>query len=218
MNELKYQYKYPRPSVTTDCVIFGMHPTDGLFVLLIQRGNEPYKGCWAFPGGFLEMTEDAETGARRELYEETGLRVPSLKQLGAFTQVDRDPRDRVISIAYYGLVTISDVCGGDDAAEAKWFPINELPSLAFDHRQIFDQAIKTLREQLSYAPVGIDVLKAPFTAHELVSLYQCILGKPLNGETLLTQLTTAGILFSAKEMNKNYPEDEPTFRFNQNLI
>ena len=117
MEEFKYHYKYPHPSVTTDCVIFGFDGTR-LNVLLIERGIEPFKGRWAFPGGFMKMDEDAETGAKRELFEETGLKTAYIRQFHAFTAPDRDPRERVITIAYYALVRISDVKAGDDAAKA----------------------------------------------------------------------------------------------------
>lgn len=143
MNTQDYTYRYPHPAVTTDCVVFGF---DGvkLNVLLIERGHEPYKGAWAFPGGFLNIDEDAPDGARRELLEETGLHVDNIEQLGAFTAPDRDPRERVISIAYFTLMRVSEVQGGDDAASAQWFPINQMPELAFDHQQIFEQALERM--------------------------------------------------------------------------
>ena len=132
MEELKYHYKYPHPCVTTDCVIFGFDGTK-LNVLLIERGIEPFKGRWAFPGGFLKMDETALQGAKRELYEETGLEDAYIHQFHAFSGVDRDPRERVITIAYFALVRLSEVKAGDDAAKAQWFPLDKVPSLAFDH-------------------------------------------------------------------------------------
>ena len=110
----QYTYRYPHPAVTTDCVVFGY---DGLHlnVLLIERGGEPYKGYWAFPGGFLNIDEDAPDGARRELLEETGLEATDIEQLGAFASPDRDPRERVISIAYFTLTRVKEVKEGDDA-------------------------------------------------------------------------------------------------------
>ena len=133
--------------MTTDCVVFGY---DGLHlnVLLIERGGEPYKGCWAFPGGFLNIDEDAPDGARRELLEETGLQVTNIEQLGAFATPDRDPRERVISIAYFTLARVQDVQGGDDARVARWFPIDQLPPLAFDHQQMFELALQRLSDCL----------------------------------------------------------------------
>lgn len=146
MEKRKYTYDYPRPAVTTDCVIFGKDNND-LKVLLIERGNEPYKGSWAFPGGFLNMDETAEEGALRELKEETGLNIQSVSQIGAFSGVDRDPRGRVITIAFYTITDIAPVTGSDDAAKAQWFSLNALPPLAFDHKAILDEALLKLQAE-----------------------------------------------------------------------
>ena len=145
MENQTYTYKYPHPAVTTDCVVFGL---DGpqLSILLIERGGEPYKGCWAFPGGLMDIDETAEQGAVRELYEETGLTLKYLKQFGTFTAVNRDPRERVITIAYYTLTHKSDVKGSDDAAKAQWFPLDKIPPLAFDHDEILHKAIEQLKK------------------------------------------------------------------------
>ncbi len=148
MGTQKYTYDYPRPAVTTDCVVFGMDDHN-LKVLLIERGNEPFKGAWAFPGGFLNMDETTEQGALRELKEETGLVLHHIKQVGAFSEVNRDPRTRVITIAFYAMTKISEVQGGDDAAKAQWFALNKLPRLAFDHELILQEARIKLREDLS---------------------------------------------------------------------
>ena len=148
MEKQKYTYDYPRPAVTTDCVVFGLDESS-LKVLLIERGKEPFKGCWAFPGGFLNMDETAEQCAVRELKEETGLDLLEVKQIGAFSDVDRDPRGRVITIAFYALTTPSKVHGSDDAAQAKWFALNDLPQLTFDHDHILREARMKLREELS---------------------------------------------------------------------
>lgn len=147
MEEQMYTYKYPHPAVTTDCVVFGM---DGakLKTLLIERGNEPYKGCWAFPGGFLDMDENASQGALRELEEETGLKLEHVKEFGTFSEVNRDPRERVISIAFYALTEIMNVKGGDDAAKAQWFALDEVPPLAFDHDLMLKKALQQLKEDL----------------------------------------------------------------------
>ena len=174
--ELKYHYKYPHPSVTTDCVIFGFDGTR-LNVLLIERGNDPYKGCWAFPGGFLNMDESALEGAKRELYEETGLRDAYIHQFHAFSAPDRDPRERVISIAYFALVRLADVKAGDDAAKAQWFPLDEIPPLAFDHDKMLREALKALRRMIHFEPIGVELLPENFTKTQLQSLYEAILGK-----------------------------------------
>lgn len=143
MNNLVYTYKYPRPSVTGDCVVITKETEPR--VLLIQRGNEPFKGCWAFPGGFMNMDETTEQCAIRELEEETGLVVSELKQIGAYSKVDRDPRGRTVTVAY--LVRVDApiaVIGQDDAAKADWFLLSALPPLAFDHEEIMRDAIKLM--------------------------------------------------------------------------
>jgi 8-oxo-dGTP diphosphatase len=150
MEKQKYTYDYPRPAVTTDCVVFA-HEGDGLSVLLIQRGGEPYKGAWAFPGGFLNMDETAEQGALRELQEETGLELSNVTQVGAFTKVDRDPRSRVITIAFYAITEKRDVKGGDDAARAQWFPLDQLPKLAFDHDDVLREAMEKMRRDAFFS-------------------------------------------------------------------
>ena len=139
----EFCYKYPRPAVTTDCVVFGIEGNN-INVLLIKRGNEPFKGLWALPGGFLNPDETAEEGALRELREETGLEAAEVEQLYTFSDPKRDPRDRVISIAYMAIVKLQEVKGGDDASDARWFPIDNLPELAFDHDQILQKGLERL--------------------------------------------------------------------------
>lgn len=137
---MAYTYKYPRPSVTADCVVITKESDPQ--VLLIQRGGEPFKGYWVFPGGFMEMDETTEQCAIRELEEETGLRITEVKQIGAYSKVDRDPRGRTITVAYLARIDVPiDVKGLDDAANAQWFPLSSLPQLAFDHADIMKDAI-----------------------------------------------------------------------------
>ncbi|MBO4598128.1 MAG: NUDIX hydrolase [Bacteroidaceae bacterium] len=138
---MSYTYEYPRPAVTADCVVITKE--DNPKVLLIQRGGEPYKGCWAFPGGFMDMDETTEQCAIRELKEETGLDIKEVKQIGAYSKVDRDPRGRTISVAYLAVIDKPvDVKGLDDAAKAEWFELSALPELAFDHADIMRDASK----------------------------------------------------------------------------
>ena len=140
---MEYTYKFPRPAVTADCVVITKESEPK--VLLIQRGNPPFKGAWAFPGGFMNMDETTEQCAIRELEEETGLKVTTFHQIGAYSRVDRDPRGRTITVAYLTIIDAPvAVTGQDDAAKAEWFPISDLPHLAFDHADIMADAIKLL--------------------------------------------------------------------------
>lgn len=174
MENNQYCYKYPHPAVTTDCVIFGFDGSQ-LKILLIKRGAEPYKNRWAFPGGFLKPDESAEEGALRELKEETGFAAEYLEQFHTYSNPERDPRERVITIAYLALVKIAEVKGADDAAEADWFSVDNVPQLAFDHDVILRDAMKRLRERIHFHPIGYDLLPEKFTLKELQTLYEAIL-------------------------------------------
>ena len=198
MEELKYHYKYPHPSVTTDCVIFGFDGTK-LNVLLVQRGVEPYKGRWAFPGGFVKMDETTLEGAKRELYEETGLKDAYIRQFHTFSAVDRDPRERVITVAYYALVRTSEVKGGDDAAKAQWFSLEQVPSLAFDHDMILRQALNELRKQIHFEPIGFELLPEKFTMTQLLHLYEAILGVKFDRRNFSNKMLKLGILTELEE-------------------
>ena len=141
---MEYTYKYPRPAVTADCVVITKEAEPK--VLLIQRGADPYKGCWAFPGGFMNMDETTEQCAIRELEEETGLKVSTVRQIGAYSKVDRDPRGRTITVAYLAIIDKpAQVTGQDDAAKAEWFPLSALPELAFDHADIITDVKRFLK-------------------------------------------------------------------------
>lgn len=214
MNELKYCYKYPHPAVATDCVIFGF---DGVSikVLLIQRGIEPYKDHWALPGGFVGIDESAEECARRELQEETGLTGVSVEQFHAFSDVNRDPRERVISIAYYALVKLSEVRGGDDASEAQWFSYDDVPSLAFDHDRILRMALRHLRDRICFEPVGFDLLPEVFTMTELQRLYEAILGVKFDRRNFYNKMLKLEVLTSAEPRPENASRRTPSkYRFN----
>ena len=198
MEEQKYTYQYPHPAVATDCVVFGF---DGkkLKVLLIRRGVEPFKGLWAFPGGFMRMDETAEQCALRELVEETGLELTQMKQLGVFSDIDRDPRERVISVAFYALAKSSEVRGGDDAAIAQWFAIDDVPHLAFDHDYILRQAMRKIKEDIHFEPVGFGLLDEEFTIAELQRLYEAILGVHFDRRNFHKKLLQTGILEEVEE-------------------
>lgn len=214
MEELKYCYKYPHHAVTTDCIIFGF---DGrqLNVLLIKRGIDPYKDMWAFPGGFLKPDESAEKGALRELYEETGLNDAYIEQFHTYTDPARDPRERVITIAYMALVKISNVRGGDDAKEAKWFPVDLIPQLAFDHAMILKDALKRLRERIHFNPIGFDLLPKKFTLRELQTLYEAILDVSFDRRNFSKKMLSLGLLNKLDEVSRPTPKrDAQLYSFN----
>ena len=201
--EKKYCYKYPHPSVTTDCVIFGYDVKEGLSVLLVQRGIDPFKGRWAIPGGFLKMDETTEQCARRELKEETGFDVKVVEEFGCFSEVDRDPRERVLTVAYFALAHKEDVQGGDDAAAAKWFPIDEIPSLAFDHDMILRHAKKRLKEMIHFEPIGFELLPDVFTMPQLQDLYEAILEVKFDRRNFANKMAKLGILREVGDRPKN---------------
>ena len=191
--EFPYQYKYAHMAITTDCVIFTF--VDGkLKVLLIRRGETPYNGMWALPGGFLRINETVEEGALRELEQETHLKITSFSLLGLYSEVDRDPRERVITIAWYALVRHAPVEGGDDAREAAWFPVDEVPPLAFDHDKIFASAREQLRQDIYFKPVGFELLGEEFTMPALHKLYEAILGRELDRRNFQRKMLASGVL------------------------
>ena len=206
--DLPWQYKYEHMAVTTDCVIFTYEDWK-LKVLLIRRGGEPFKGKWAFPGGFLQTNETAEQGALRELETETALTPSSpIVQLGVFSEPDRDPRERVLTIAFYALVRPHQVIGGDDADEAAWFPVDELPPLAFDHQTIFDAAMERLRRDIHFQPVGFDLLDDEFTIPDLQRLYEAILGVKFDRRNFQRKILASGILEEAEPREDRYESED----------
>ncbi len=197
-----YTYEYPRPALTVDCVIFGLDESD-LKVLLIERAHEPYADCWAFPGGFVDMDETTETAAKRELCEETGIENMFLEQLYTFSGVDRDPRGRVVSVAYYALVQLADydsqIHASSDAKKAEWFSVNEMPKLAFDHAEIFEIAINRLKSKVRYQPIGFELLPEKFTLSQLQKLYEIILDKELDKRNFRKKILSMDLLLELTE-------------------
>ena len=212
--EEKYCYRYPHPAVTTDCVIFGFDGGD-LKVLLIERGLDPYKGCWAFPGGFLNPDESAEEGALRELKEETGVENAYIEQFHTYSTPDRDPRERVITIAYLAFVKLQEVKGGDDAADARWFAVNDIPKLAFDHDIILRDALSRLRERIHFHPIGYDLLPEKFTIKELQTLYEAVLGVHFDRRNFSKKILHLDILSQLDETVWPTPKREAKlYKFN----
>lgn len=189
----KYIYQYPHPAMTADCVVFSFDEQK-LKVLLIQRGVDPYKGKWAFPGGFMKIDETIEECARRELMEETGMELDFIKQMGVFSKVDRDPRERVVTVAFYALAPWVMVSGGDDASDAQWFPVDEVPPLAFDHWEILCQAMERIREDIHFEPIGFDLMGEEFSIGRLQRLYESILGVKFDRRNFVRKMMATGIL------------------------
>ncbi len=194
-SKTKYTYAYPHPAVTTDCVIFGFDGRD-MNILLVERALEPFKGSWALPGGFLKIDETVEQCAHRELKEETNVSDVYLEQFRIFSTVDRDPRERVLTVAFVALVRPSDyeVIGGDDASRAEWFNQNELPPLAFDHEEIISQAKEHLKVCLRTRPIAFKLLDERFSMTELQTLYEAVLGTKYDRRNFYRKALGSGFL------------------------
>jgi len=192
---MPYTYEYPHPAVTVDIIIFALHEEE-LKVLLIQRKRDPFKEHWAIPGGFVEINEGLEEAARRELYEETGVEKVFLEQLYTFGEPKRDPRERIISVAYYSLVRLDqhNVRADSDALNAAWFSVYDLPHLAFDHDKILDMAIRRLQGKVMYAPVIFEMLPPIFEIHELQRVYEIILRQKFDAASFRRRILGTGIL------------------------
>lgn len=186
--------------VAVDLVIFTIR--DGaLHALLIQRAAPPFEGRWALPGGFILHGESLEDAALRELAEETGVRNVYLEQLYSFGDPDRDPRGRVISVAYYALVAAdrAPLSAGSDASAARWWPVAEHPPLAFDHGRILEYALERLRNKLEYTTVGFQLLPPKFTLTQLQLVYEAILGRALDKRNFRRKMELLGILRPLQE-------------------
>ena len=202
----QYIYAYPRPALTVDCVVFGLDLVGkNLKILLIQRKLEPFKGKWALPGGFVQMDETLEEAAIRELSEETGLSNIYLEQLGTFGAIDRDPRDRIITVAYLALVKMNDLIlrADTDASDAAWFAFNDYPDLAFDHKKILEMAIVRLRVNLRRQPIGFELLPKKFTLSQLQSLYEIVLETALDKRNFRKKILVMGFLNELDETQKD---------------
>lgn len=205
--------------LTVDAVIFGYTPEKQLQVLLIQRGQNPYKGLWALPGGFVRKGENLEQAVRRELHEESGIEPDYLEQLYTFGEPGRDPRAQVVSVAYFGLVKPAKftLLAGTDATDAHWWPLSELPQLAFDHDQIIQVALKRLRAKASYEPIGFDLLDDKFPFSHLEHLYSTLLGFPLERRNFRRKVLQYGFLEELPEKSSVGGSGRPgsLFRFNR---
>lgn len=198
---MSFTYEYPRAALTVDCVVFGLDDED-LKALLIQRGIEPFVGGWALPGGFVHVDETLEAAARRELQEETGLADVFLEQLYTVGTIDRDPRERVVTVAYYALVKLSDhsVKAATDARSAAWFAVDDVPPLAFDHDEILAMAHQRLRGKVRYRPIGFELLPRKFSLRQLQHLYETVLARPLDKRNFRKKILKMNILVDLDEI------------------
>jgi len=201
---MSYTYEYPRGAITVDTIVFGLDDDD-LKVLLIQRALPPYEGMWALPGGFVHVDESLDDAARRELEEETGVAGLFLEQLYTFGGVHRDPRERVVTVAYYALVNLvdHDINPTTDARDAAWFALDDLPELAFDHATILATAHERLRGKLRYQPVGFELLPERFSLTQLQTLYEKVLDRPLDKRNFRKKILGMDLLLDTGEFEKD---------------
>lgn len=216
---MPFTYEYQHPAVTVDFVVFGVDLIKSeLRVLLIQRADPPFEGSFALPGGFVEIDEDLDDAAKRELAEETGISKRFyMEQLRTFGAPNRDPRERVITVAYLALVDAADcrIEAGSDATSAKWYSARNPPHLAFDHQEILETAIERLEAKVRYAPVGFDLLPKRFSLGELQRLYEVILGRSLDKRNFRRRILEMGILNATTSKKLTTGRVAQLFSFNK---
>jgi 8-oxo-dGTP diphosphatase len=198
---MPYSYEFERPNLAVDCVVFGLDQED-LKVILIQRNLAPYQGKWAIPGGFVHIDESLEDAASRELREETGIEDVFLEQLYTFGEVDRDPRGRVVSVAYYALVNLRDhkIKATTDARDAAWFSVDDIPTLPFDHNKIVEVALNRLKGKVRYEPIGFELLPKKFTLTQLQAMYEKILEQKIDKRNFRRKILGMGLLAELDEV------------------
>lgn len=203
--------------LSVDAVVFG-YEEGNISVLLIKRKYDPFKGQWAIPGGFVENDESLEDAVERELFEETGIKINYLEQLYTFGKPNRDPRGRVVSIAYFGLVRPNafKLYASTDAEQAQWFNINELPKLSFDHKEILKTAIERLQGKITYEPIGFELLDKKFPFSDLEKLYTTLLGREIDRRNFRKKIVGLNVLDELDEkVSKGSGRPANLFQFNQ---
>ena len=200
-----YNYEYPRPALTVDCIVFGLNAQQELKVMLIQRNIPPFQGQWAIPGGFVRIDETLEAAALRELQEETGIHHIFLEQLYTFGDLGRDPRDRTVTVAYFALINLVEqkIQASTDARAAEWFAISNIPQLAFDHNQILQVAIARLRSKIRYEPIGFELLPQNFSLSQLQRLYETVLDRPLDKRNFRKKILGMDLLIDTGKVEHN---------------
>lgn len=203
--------------LSVDAVVFG-YEEDKLTVLLVKRKYDPFQGKWAIPGGFVLPEESLEEAVKRELKEETGVEISYLEQLYTFGHPGRDPRGRVVTVAYFGLVkpNVFSLMADTDALDAKWFDIHKLPGIAFDHTAILKTAIKRLQSKLTYEPIGFELLDSKFPFSDLENLYTTILGRPIDRRNFRKKILSLNVLDELEEKtSRGAGRPANLFMFNQ---
>ena len=205
---MTFKYEYERPGLTVDCVVFGLDLLEeSLKVMLIERDVEPFRGEWAIPGGFVRSNETLMEAANRELAEETGIKDVFLEQLFTFGDPGRDPRGWVVSVAYYALVSPEKhrIVAATDARQAKWFRVDSLPAVPFDHAKILKTALNRLRGKLTYAPIGFELLPQKFTIKQLQKLYEIVLDQSLDNRNFRKKIFAMDVLKELDEIQQGVP-------------
>jgi ADP-ribose pyrophosphatase YjhB (NUDIX family) len=200
---MAFSYEFARPALTVDCVVFGLDVSD-LKVLLIQRKLEPFQHAWALPGGFVRVDETLDEAAQRELREEAGVTDVYLEQLYTFGDLDRDPRERIVTVAYYALAKLGDhrIRAATDAMGVGWFALDDLPKLAFDHVAIVTRAHERLRGKVRYAPIGFELLPPRFSLTQLQRLYEIVLGQQLDKRNFRKKILAMDLLVPTEEVEQ----------------
>jgi 8-oxo-dGTP diphosphatase len=195
LRKVPFTYAFARPALAVDCVVFG-YRSEQLMLLLIERGEPPFEGKWALPGGFVRIDETLDRAAERELVEEAGLKLRYLEQLYTFGSLERDPRERVVTVAYFALVNTleHELRASTDAKRAAWFDVREQPTLAFDHDGIVERGLERLRSKVRYQPIGFGLLDESFTLSELQRLYEVILGRALDKRNFRKKILKLGFI------------------------
>ena len=215
-----YSYEYPRPALTVDVVIFTLREGQ-LHVLLVQRAEKPFSGMWALPGGFVKMEEALDEAAYRELEEETGLQQAYLEQLYTYGDPKRDPRGRVVTVAYFALIPADAPIlteGSSEVSKAGWFPIERLPRLAFDHAEIISYALRRLRYKLEYTAAGFELLPDEFTLSEIQHTYELILGEKLDKRNFRRRILEAGIIEPTNHMRAGEGRPARLYHYREDAV
>jgi len=215
-----YTYEYPRPALTVDIVIFSIH--DGcLQMLLIERAEPPYAQMWALPGGFVHVEESLEQAAARQLEEETGLQDAYLEQLYTYGEPHRDPRGRVVTVVYFALISSDKPVrteGTVEVSRAAWFPVDDLPPLAFDHQEIAAYALRRLRYKLEYSAVGFELLPESFTLTQLQTTYEIVLGEKLDKRNFRRRVLEAGVIEPTPHLRSGEGRPARLFRYKPDAV